>query len=69
MCVTRGLFSQLIMLETDGRNYHRYATVKRQLRFGRHCNAAFKRYQCLGRDRNEVFWGQHLSRCILRNFK
>ena len=27
-CVTYGLFSQLIMLETDGSNYHGYATVR-----------------------------------------
>jgi hypothetical protein len=69
MCVTHGLFSQLIMFETDGSNYHRYATVKRQLRFGRYCNEAVKRYQFLGPDCSEVFCGQHLSRCILRNFK
>jgi len=69
MCVIHGLFSQFILLKTDGSNDYRYAAVTRQLRFGRHCNGAVKRYQCLGRECSKVFCGQHLSRAILRNFK
>jgi hypothetical protein len=56
MYVIRGLFSQFILFETDGSNYYRYAAATRQLRFGRNCNGAVKRYQCLGRE---------CSKCIL----
>ena len=69
MCVTHGLFSQLIMFEPDGSNYCRYAAVKRQQRFARHCNGAVKRYQYSGRNCREVFCGQRLSRYIVSNFK